>query len=65
MTDSLIKDINFDKQVAAASVDRPGHSSYQSDPFFFAPSHLPPQDPSLLIRLEEPNKDVQVEAEKL
>jgi hypothetical protein len=63
MTDSLIKDINFDKQVAAASVDRPGHSSYKSDPFFFAPSNLPPQDPSLLTRLEEPKEDV--EAEKL
>lgn len=49
LADALIKDINFDKEVAAASAARPAYKAYASDAFFTKPSTLPPpeSDPAL------------------
>ncbi|GAA5912056.1 riboflavin kinase [Sporobolomyces salmoneus] len=46
--DALIKDIEFDKQVALRSTTtRPPYSAYQEDDFFFEPSKLEPTDEDL------------------
>jgi len=49
LADALIKDINFDKEVAAASAARPAYKAFADDAFFTKPSTLAPpeSDPSL------------------
>ncbi|KAI5479830.1 hypothetical protein MNV49_002642 [Pseudohyphozyma bogoriensis] len=46
--DALIKDINFDKEVAERSVDRPAYLTFKDDAFFTKKSELvpPTRDPN-------------------
>lgn len=42
--DALIKDINFDKEVAAASAARPAYKVFADDEFLSRPSTLAPPE---------------------